>query len=289
MITIPNIPDPVDGGRCEGKVPLRFEDVAQDGHLLLTAIPTALGAALWPAVMVDPVNAASFQAGIIPILSRMLLVGGGAPISIFHPPLSVEGAWHNAHVAGPDGNAERLLLMMWASLHGREGWAHLHTPPGAPVLAGQIYAEHILTRLFAAPEERRVTRVDLPGRPAVPPSVWPWRTFEAVTALPEGATVLAQRERSFVFGMGHTDSNQHVNSLVYPRLFEEFALGLAAELGRDASDLLSRRCEILWRKPFFAGETATISLVLYELDGKLGAAGSFGVQGRGRCALHTVF
>ena len=62
---------------------------------------------------------------------------------------------------------------------------------------------------------------------------------------------------SFTFGMMHTDSNQHVNSLVYPRVFEE----LAVRRHGDAK-LLARAVEMRWRKPFFAGERARVALAI---------------------------
>ena len=289
MIIAPEIPSVLDGGRCQGQASIRFEDVTQGGRLLLPSLAQALGGCLWPAVIASPTNAALFQAGIVPILSRMVLVGGGGPLSVFHPPVQVAGTWHSAHVAGPTGAPERLLLMMWADLRGREGWTHLADPPGAPVAAGQIYAEHVLTRLFAPPEERRVTRLDLPGRLPFPPAAWPARAFDAAIALPPGAVALAQAERAVVFGGMHTDPNQHVNSLVYPRLFEEAVLDIAAGIGRDPGAMLSRRCEMIWRKPFFAGEAASIALTLYATENSLGASGVFRADGRARCAVHLEF
>jgi hypothetical protein len=55
------------------------------------------------------------------------------------------------------------------------------------------------------------------------------------------------------FGLDHTDSNQHVNSLVYPRLFAEAALRRLAELERPRR-LLIRALDIAYRKPSFAGD-----------------------------------
>ena len=57
-------------------------------------------------------------------------------------------------------------------------------------------------------------------------------------------------------GLAHTDANQHVNSLVYPRLFEEAVLRRLATLGKPTA-LLTRRAEVAFRKPAFAGEVLT--------------------------------
>jgi acyl-CoA thioesterase FadM len=77
------------------------------------------------------------------------------------------------------------------------------------------------------------------------------------------------------FGLAHTDSNQHVNSLVYPRLFEDAALRRFAALGKGKPAVLSRHVEAAFRKPCFAGETYAVALQAFTLDGKLGAVGSF--------------
>jgi hypothetical protein len=48
-----------------------------------------------------------------------------------------------------------------------------------------------------------------------------------------------------------------VNSLVYPRVFEE----LVVRRHGDAK-LLARAIELRWRKPFFAGDRARVSLAI---------------------------
>ena len=65
--------------------------------------------------------------------------------------------------------------------------------------------------------------------------------------------------------MMHTDSNQHVNSLVYPRLFEEAVVERAFDPEArvpGAESLLVRAIDIRYRKPFFAGDRASIALAL---------------------------
>ena len=74
------------------------------------------------------------------------------------------------------------------------------------------------------------------------------------------------------FGLDHTDPNQHVNSLVYPRLFIEAALRrLAAH--RKSTRLLTRAAEIAFRKPSFAGDRARIAIRAFERGDQLGAVG----------------
>ena len=106
----------------------------------------------------------------------------------------------------------------------------------------------------------------------------PWVSAESVGTLPDGALPLDELRLDPVpiaFGLAHTDSNQHVNSLVYPRLFEDAALRRFAELGRLKPPVLSRYMEAAFRKPCFAGEKYAIALRAFTLDGRLGAVGAF--------------
>jgi acyl-CoA thioesterase FadM len=61
----------------------------------------------------------------------------------------------------------------------------------------------------------------------------------------------------------HTDSNQHVNSLVYPRLFEEAVMRRLFALGRSRA-VLARSLVIGWRRPSFAGDVLKVDLRLFE-------------------------
>jgi acyl-CoA thioesterase FadM len=96
--------------------------------------------------------------------------------------------------------------------------------------------------------------------------------------LPEGARALEPALRieapAITFGLVHTDSNQHVNSLVYPQLFEEFAIRRLASHG-ERTPVLARALEIAYRKPCFAGDRVHVALRTYELDGSYGAVGVF--------------
>src|SRR5258705_9749410 len=93
---------------------------------------------------------------------------------------------------------------------------------------GRCYVEHVFPKLFAPKAERKVLRLDVPGAPAVPATRHVWVPPAALLELPEGATALDAElvadPAPAAFGLMHSDSNQHVNSLVYPRLFEDAAL-----------------------------------------------------------------
>jgi hypothetical protein len=252
-------------------VHLRFEDVTQDGRLVLEALPNALGPTVWRGILAqDPGSAATFAAGIVPILSRFVLEGGPGPFSA-NVPVEAEGTCRLA--LAEDG---RFMLDMWADLHGVVGRTYGRVDrAGERALAGRVYAEHVLTRPFAPAGERRVTKLDYPGAPQVvarrpaPPA------YDAIASAPAGATLIDERKRPdsvpFTFGLVHTDSNMHVNSLAYLRMFEEAALRRFVELGRGAN-VLGRTLDIAYRKPCFAGQAMRIVQQAFEEEGRLGVA-----------------
>lgn len=261
---------------------LRYEDVSQDGRLRLEAVPTALGAVVWPRILAWlPKGAAEpreLVKAVVPILVRLTTTGGAGPVSVTHA-LDGSGVFRLAHALGPGGEVDRILLDVWATLSGVRGRTHGPPPEGAgePLELGRVFARHVFTRLFAPPGQRRVTRLEPPLPPVPGPRV-AFEPLDGIATVPPGAELLepgvSPDEARVAFGLTHTDSNQHVNSLVYPRLFEEAALRRLAKLGLGG-DLLARFSDVGFRKPFFAGERARVWLVAFRLGGQLGAAGYF--------------
>jgi len=264
-------PVPTGTPRGQARVHLRFEDVTQDGRLVLEALPNALGPTVWRAILAkDPTSAATFAHGIVPILSRFVLEGGPGPFSA-NAPVEAEGTCQLART--DDG---RIVLDMWADLFGTIGRTYGVTDrAGESALAGRVMAEHVLTRPFAPPGQRRVTSLDFPGAPRIEATRPASPSYDLIASVPPGATPL-EPARSLdpvpiVFGLVHTDSNMHVNSLVYLRVFEEAALRRFAALGRGAS-LLGRTLDIAYRKPCFAGQTMRVVQQAFEDGGRLGMA-----------------
>src|SRR5579883_623451 len=257
----PEVPAP---SRAEAVCALRYEDVSQDGRLTLLALPPVLGPALWQTRMVhDPLARALHREGVVPILDRFVIEGGEGPVSVSRP-LAVAGRYDLAHTVDERGAVDRILLRMWAQATAPRARTHGAQPAGEgePIFAGRVYAEHVFTRPFAPPAERKVLRLDYAdGAPAVPERRISWRSPDAVLVPPPGAVALDPApladEAPVVFGLHHTDSNQHVNSLVYPRLFQDAALRRFAARGEDPR-LSARALEIAYRKPCFAGERVCI-------------------------------
>ena len=268
-VHVPEIPSallPED--RAAATVPIRYEDIAQDGRITLLGLPQALGAVTWPAAMAHPDAGATAALGIVPILVRLVLEGGEAGVPATRP-LRGEGALSRWTARSPDGSVDRIVLSMWVSVYGRPGTTWGGSDPSAEeALVGRVYAEHVFTRPFAPVGQRRV--VELPS--GVPEATGILRPFVEVGGRGEPLP-----DTEVVFGVHHTDSNQHVNSLVYPRRFED------AAVDGDPTRPLARRCEIVWRKPFFAGDRA----VLRRWTVAPGVLGGAFVDGEGveRCRI----
>jgi hypothetical protein len=250
MMEIPDLP-PALAGEGSGRASLlpRYEDITQDGRVILTALMPGLGPSAWRAMLAaNPrATAAMRSQGILPILRRLVLVGEPGPFSV-GVAIEYEGHWRVAREKGGD----RLFLVMWLEAYAPHASTLGPAPPDdAPrALVGRVFAEHVMTRPFGPKEQRRVTRLELPGLPELPDRE---HVFEDVDALVAGAPL--DDAGDVAFGMTHTDSNQHVNSLVYPRLFEQAGVGRSKR-----PELLARRAEMRWRKPFFAGDVARLRL-----------------------------
>ncbi len=281
----PEEPDVPDGDRVQGRSALRYEDVSQEGQLLLLSTTHPMGEVVWRKLLAHHPLTAHPHHGVLPILSRMVIEVGGGPISVAAP-LEVDARVQLAHGVGEAGAVDRIYLNIWMRLFGEVGRTNAPRPSdaGARVQMAQLFVEHVLTRPFAAPAERKVLAIDVPGLPSVPEVRWPLRGTAEVLAPPSDAhrvdAAPTPEGHEVRFGYNHTDSNRHVNSLVYPRLFQEAALRRFAAHGRDTRRH-ARRMEVAFRKPCFAGQRATLLLGALErkaADGslaELGAVGSF--------------
>jgi hypothetical protein len=268
---IPPIPAP-RGYESSGSAKLmpRYEDVTQDGRVHLSSLMVGL-TAVWRTLAHGKQLQAMVRKGILPILNRIVMHGEDGPFSV-HTPIHVEGTWRLSKERG----GERLFLDMWLDAWAPHAETHAKQPPddAARALVGRIYAEHVVTRPFAKTAgERKVTRLeDLPGVPEVPEDE---HAYEDAASLVAGHALEPAREHTFA--MMHTDANQHVNSLVYPRLFEEAVTTRAMErrLLEAPERLLARAIELRYRKPFFAGERAVITASARPSPSALDAVGAF--------------
>jgi hypothetical protein len=274
---IPSVPSDQD---TVAAVPLRFEDVTQDGRLVLDALPAAAAAVVWQGLIARHPLGAWIRSGAgLPILSRLVAEAGPDPIAV-RASAQARGVFQLAHTEGPTGELERIILQMWAEVSAPIGRSHGPPPPraGETTIVGRAFAEHVFTRPFGPPSERRILRLDGPQLPGIPPVRHQVSPVASLLDLPPDGQWLEPDHRPdgtvLALGIGHTDSNQHVNSLVYPRLFEEALLRRCSELGRPTT-LLARTLEIAFRKPMFAGQRARILLRAFAAGPAIGATGAF--------------
>ena len=279
MSAIPPEPSVPEEQRASAEMRLRYEDVSQEGRVLPSTLPYSFGEVIWRGRLNHgPIGAAARRTGTVPILSRLVIEAGDAPVSVAKP-LDARGLYHLAHSKGEGGEVDRLLLLIWTTMVGVRSRTHGPPPVGAgePLIAGRVYGEHVFSRPFGPVADRKVRRFEEPGLPPVPEDQISWRPPEATLALPEDAEPLEEDfsldKAPVVFGLGHTDSNEHVNSLVYPRLFEEAALRRLAAAGLPTA-VFVKSVEMGYRKPSFAGDKARVTLRLFRQNGLVGAVGA---------------
>jgi len=168
------------------------------------------------------------------------------------------------------------------------------TSPAERVLAGTLFAEHTFTRLLGPPDQRKVTALAAEGYPAVPEARYHAPVPTTAGDPPDGGTwldELAPDATEHCFTLDQTDSNQHVNSLNYIRLFQDAANRRFAAAGMSPK-LRSREVDIAYRKPCFAGDRVRCHLRLFALGDAFGVAGfvaSPGEEAKPRCYVRVLY
>ncbi|HEY4176288.1 MAG TPA: hypothetical protein VGM90_05635 [Kofleriaceae bacterium] len=280
----PPMPDVPAEQRAETTTWPRYEDVTQDGRLLPIAVPNHM-AGIWQALAQGTHAKTTMASGVIPILTRMTMECDEARIRVDRQ-MATTSAFELAHSVDASGEVNRVYMNLWASIAGVPGRVRDTAPDAARVPCGRIFAEHTFTKLFAPPDQRKVTSLPNAG---VPPTRY---APAAAIDLPEGATWLDEVSPDptpVIFTLDQTDSNQHVNSLVYLRIFLDAAQRRFATLGRKLN-IASRSLDITYRKPCFAGDHARIDLRAFSIGDAIGAAGSvIGDDNKPRCSVRAIF
>ena len=192
-------PDVPDAQRVRADFLLRYADVDQTGELKFSALPLALERCGWDHVMAPsaPMEKLAREHGILAILTRFRMRCGGGPVSVTEEVTGV-GSHQWSHTVDEHDAVNRIVFQINASLHGRVGRTHGDAPTnaGAPVELGSIVAEHVFTRPFADPSDRRV--VALPegcGLPPVPEPRTTWGVPARLATPPNDARRLDREPR----------------------------------------------------------------------------------------------
>ena len=267
------------------------------------AIPPCLSG-FWRSVLVKHKGATlAGQQGILPILTRLTILSHDQFIRVDRM-IESDAGFQLAHDRDASGEVSKLYMMVWCDVRGAAGRIVPRTPAGPLTLAGRLFAEHVYTRPFGPPEQRKITRLQIEGLPEVPEHRYPAPAAATAGEAPAGALWLddlAPDTTDHVFTLDQTDSNQHVNSLVYIRIFGDAVNRRLASAwppaGRPPAGEYrplsgrTKAVDIAYRKPCFAGDRVRCSLRLFEKDGVLGAAGFIAVPGeeaRPRCYVRVT-
>ena len=280
-------------------IDLRYDDLTQEGQIKLSSLHLALGRVAFGELWTRHPLFHTRRRGIVPILTRLVLESDPVPVS-FGAPVEGRGKLELAHEPAADGGASALFMNsygeLWARSSRRAKWREARTSehhdgreartsagthlrdaePPELVRIGRAFGEHVFTRPFDPPHARRVVAFDVPGQPSVPPAQHRRTSAREALALPPGAEAIdadfLADEAPWVFGLAHTDPNQHVNSLVYARLFEDAALRRLSRRGQHCARI-GRHIDLSYRKPSFAGDRMYCHLRTYTLNHQPAAIG----------------
>jgi hypothetical protein len=290
----PEFPPVLSWQRTQSSVYMRYEDVAQDGALKVVGMPHAVGlVCLGKLFLRTKISEETRPQGVIPILSRIAMETTGGPISVRNP-VEVDGAFELCHTRDEHREVNRIVLTAHAELYAPIGRTYPPTPhdEGRKVHVGRAYAEHVFTRPSERAYARKVLALPLADGPLVPGPELSFREPMATLELPEQANWLddgfVAHGAPFTFGLAHTDANRHVNTLVYPQLFEDVGLTRLMDLGYSTRAFLVDHIDIAFRKPCFAGERVSAFVRAFEVGGKPGVVAYLGAPRRAPEKAHCM-
>jgi len=279
---------------------LRYDDCTQDGRLITIAVPPGLSTLFQSAALRHPSMRAAMSKGTLCLLTRLTVTSLDNPIRVQRPAV-VESGYQLAHDRDAAGAVTRLFMNVWADVRGRSyrpGWRPTPDEPSLPgeqVLAGQAFAEHTFTRPFAPADQRRVTSLaGEDGALFVPEVRYHQPAPAGAGELPEGASwldALTADAVETVFTLDHSDANQHVNSLVYVRLFLDAVARCLVAAGHSPR-LRSKAFDIAYRKPSFVGDRVRVHVRLFARGDVVGGAGfiaAAGEEAKPRCYVRAAY
>jgi hypothetical protein len=300
LFPAPSMPEFPPDQSGKGEQYPRYEDCTQDGRLIPLAILPSYANVWQTSFGLHPGVRNARGVGVISLLTRLTVASLDQRIRV-HRPLESYAGFQLAHDRDAAGEVSRLFLNVWADVHGRPYQPGTRGAPPDPaargqrVLAGQAFSEHVFTRPFAPPDQRRVTSLaGIAGYPEIPETRYHQPPPASAGEAPNGATwldELAPDTVETVFTLDQTDANQHVNSLVYIRRFLD-AVQRRLAAGGHPANLRSKAFDIAYRKPSFVGDRVRAHVRLFAVDDQIGGAGfiaAAGEEAKPRCYVRVVF
>lgn len=270
---IPAEPDVPLDQRGEAELGMRYEDVCQDGRLRIDGVWPPMGRILWGDARLGAPFARLGEQGIRSVLARVVIHVENVPVS---PRVRVLNRvrYQLGYTLDPRGEVGRILLNTWL----RTESAPKKSAGGSRALVARAYGQHVFTRPGAPKGQHRVLRLDDPALPPIPETRALLPPASDLLEAPSGATFVDEEPRPdvapLVFGLSHTDLNQHVNFLTYPRCVEDAALRRFAEL-EPGRALLGRGIELYYLKPCFAGDRMRVVLRAFRMSDGVGVCAAF--------------
>lgn len=144
--------------------------------------------------------------------------------------------------------------------------------PGARVHAGTLQIDHVLTRISAPPDQRRVRELpdDLGFTKKLPGRILPFVQAEEILRPPEPFSVRAgdyRDERAKFWTYNRTDPNQHIHAMDYVRAAEDLATDALAVYGLHPAGWFFDRISVLYKRPMFTGDAHIRSATVWTPPG----------------------
>jgi hypothetical protein len=205
---------------------------------------------------------------------HLIFENSDVPLILNHPArLDHEVRLRRSLTPQPEGAPlERLLLEMEAQIFAPQGSAspaalggEVQDGPEVPV--GRLFGYQVFTRPVAAAADRQVTGTpEELGELIVHPFDKPFPAPEHLAHVPPGYAPAPEGifpHLDTVWGLANTDVNQHVNVQEYVFGMENHFARRLHGAGLPQPKHRIARAELLFRKPFFAGDLVRIQGPLY--------------------------
>ncbi len=141
--------------------------------------------------------------------------------------------------------------------------------PRDRIHAGTLQIDHVLTRISAPPDQRRVRELpdDLGFSKKLPGRSIHFVQQEEILRPPEAFSQKVtdyRDERAKYWSYNRTDPNQHVHAMDYIRAAEDIATDALAATGEHPARWYFDRASVLYKRPMFTGDPHVRALAVWR-------------------------